>query len=172
MTGSSAGSGTGADFATVKYDSAGEEQWIRRYNGSGNGSDEVVSIILSSSGKIYVSGYSTGIGTGADITTISYDPSGQQQWVASFNGPGNGNDYAKSITTDSSGNIFVTGHSYGIGSSSDYTTVKYSTQGIQKWIQRYNGPDNDIDYGLSIISDKSGNVYVTGLSTKKLFRRQ
>lgn len=168
VTGSSAGSGTGADFATVKYDSVGEEQWIRRYNGSGNGSDEVVSIQLSSSRKIYVSGYSTGIGTGADITTISYDPSGQQQWVASFNGSGNGNDYAKSITTDSSGNIFVTGHSYGIGSSSDYTTVKYSTQGIQKWIQRYNGPDNDIDYGLSIISDKSGNVYVTGLSTGAL----
>jgi len=36
VTGSSQGSGTGYDFATIKYDSNGQKQWVARYNGSAN----------------------------------------------------------------------------------------------------------------------------------------
>src|SRR5688572_24190266 len=33
VTGQSAGSGTNADYATIKYDAAGTELWVRRYDG-------------------------------------------------------------------------------------------------------------------------------------------
>src|SRR5215472_16090371 len=38
VTGVSAGSGGGTDYATIKYSNAGVPKWTNRYNGPGNGS--------------------------------------------------------------------------------------------------------------------------------------
>ena len=125
VTGESPGSGTGLDFATVKYDTFGTEQWVQRYNGPA-GNDIPTSIVVDNSGNIYVTGTSLGNGTSSDYTTIKYNSSGVQQWIQRYNGPGNGIDAANSIALDNSGNIYVTGQSMGIGTNSDFTTIKYS----------------------------------------------
>lgn len=52
----------------------------------------------------------------------------------------------------------------GGASNSDYATVKYNSEGILQWIQRYNGPDSRGDAVTSLQVDISGNVYVTGNS--------
>lgn len=48
------------------------EDWIQRYNGPANSDDEASSIALDTEGNIYITGRSTGIGTGFDYTTIKY----------------------------------------------------------------------------------------------------
>jgi hypothetical protein len=164
VTGVSVGSGTGDDYATIKYDSAGAEQWVARYNGPGNGADDAVAIATDSLGNVYVTGFSLGAGTYSDYTTIKYDSAGQEQWVARYNGPGNGFDVAAAIAVDSSGNIYVTGQSDGSGTSRDYATVKYDSAGQEQWVARYNGPGNFIDRAQAMAVDSSGNVYVTGVS--------
>jgi hypothetical protein len=73
ITGKSGGSGTGYDYATIKYDSAGIEQWVVRYDGLGNGSDEAYSIALDSFNNVYVAGKSMGSGTDYDFATIKYE---------------------------------------------------------------------------------------------------
>jgi len=59
---------------------------------------------------------------------------------------------------DKAGNVYVT------GSSNDYVTVKYDTNGEQKWVKRYDGPANGNDSPSAMAVDKAGNVYVTGSS--------
>ena len=164
VTGYSYGSGTNKDYATIKYNSAGVEQWVQRYNGPANDLDEAYSLAVDGSGNVYVTGYSWGSGTEWDCVTIKYNSAGAQQWVQVYNGPANGGDYAYSIAVDASGNVYVTGGSIGSGTQEDYATIKYNSAGVEEWAQRYNGPANGRDEAYSIAVDGSGNVYVTGYS--------
>src|SRR4029453_18664104 len=90
-----------------------------------------------------------------------------QEWVQTYNGPGNGLDIAFSVVVDDLGNVYVAGNSPGATSANDITTIKYNSSGQQQWAQRYNGPGNSDDgtNGTNAIAvDSSGNVYVTGWS--------
>jgi len=162
VTGYSMGIGTDYDYATVKYNSSGVQQWASRYNGPGNDWDGASSVAVDGSGNVYVTGRSMGSGTHYDIATIKYNSSGVQQWVQRYNGITNSWDEGKELVLDDSGNVYVAGFSTESGPGADFTTIKYNPDGVQLWIQRYNGPGNYGDGGYSIVLDDLGNVYVTG----------
>ena len=164
VTGSSVDSVNGFDYGTVKYNSDGQQQWVARYNGPANQDDEPYAMAVDSSGNVYVTGYSTGLDSGYDYTTIKYDASGNQLWVARYNGDANLLDIAYAIALDSTGNVYVTGWSVGVGTGYDYATVKYDSSGQQQWVQRYDGSGHVDDQAYAIAVDSSANVYVTGYS--------
>jgi hypothetical protein len=165
VTGYSDSTGSYQDFTTIKYDSNGDEIWIRKYNGPpGNGSDQAVGITRDSSDHIFVTGWSGGGSTGFDFATIKYYSNGDTAWVRRYNGPASSSDYATAIMVDGSGNILVTGFGMGIGTGWDYTTIKYFPNGDTAWVRRYNGTGNGDDRAMVVASDDYGNVYVSGQS--------
>jgi len=164
VTGYSWSSGTSYDYATIKYNSAGVQQWVARYDGPANSEDAAYAIALDGQGNVYVTGYSYGSGTLSDYATIKYNSAGVEQWVARYNGPGNSSDYARAIAVDGFGNVYVTGESCASGTNWDYVTIKYNSAGVQQWVARYNGPANSDDCAYAIAVDGFGNVYVTGTS--------
>jgi uncharacterized delta-60 repeat protein len=161
VTGFSDGGGTGYDYATIKYNSAGQKEWVARYNGPGNDGDLAQAIAVDDSGNAYVTGFSLGSGTGLDYATIKYNSAGQEQWVARYNGPGNDFDEGLAIVVDTSGNVYVTGESWDPGTKTDYATIKYNSVGQEQWVARYDSSAG-IDNAAAIAIDRSGNVYVTG----------
>jgi len=138
------------------------EEWVAKYNGPGNLGDEARALVVDDSGNVYVTGSSTGNGTSYDYTTIKYAPDGDTLWVRRYNGSLNGQDYAHALAVDASGNIYVTGYSYEIGTDYDYTTIKYSPNGNTLWVRSYNNYEDD--YARALVVDTSGNVSVTGES--------
>lgn len=83
VTGLSAGSGSGYDYATLKYNSSGAQQWVQRYNGSANGEDIPFGLVLDNNGFVYVTGESEGEGTSSDFLTIKYAQSIGIQQISS-----------------------------------------------------------------------------------------
>jgi hypothetical protein len=170
--GTSYGSGTGPDYATVAYDAAsGARLWRVRYNGPENGSDQASSLALSADGtRVVVTGSSSGATTAFDYATVAYQTAtGARLWTARYSGPANGGDYANSLALSSDGlNVFVTGSSTG-GSTggADYATVAYdATSGAPLWVARYNGPADSYDNASSVAASSDGmKVFVTGSST-------
>src|SRR5262245_41269843 len=134
VTGESYGLGTDLDYATIMYDSAGQQQWLARYDGPANSSGRAAAIARDSLGNVYVTGRSLGVGTGYDYATVKYDSAGQERWVARYNGPGNGEDDANGIAIDGSGNVYVTGQSTGLGTRFGYATIEYDSAGGERGI--------------------------------------
>jgi len=162
VTGYSVGSDTDYDYATIKYDADGNEGWVRRYDGPGNGSDYASALTVDANGNVYVTGRSYGSGTDYDYATIKYDADGNEGWIRRYNGPGNSSDRPNALAVDADGNVYVTGGSYGSGTYDDYATIKYDTDGNEGWVARYHWFSRD--YASALTVDGAGNVYVTGSS--------
>jgi hypothetical protein len=164
VTGRSFGSGSGADFATIKYDGGGHQKWVRRYSGSGASEDGAVGIALDSYGNVIVTGTSTTKTSGTDIVTIKYGADGSTKWTKRYDGPAGAGDVARGVVVDSDNNIYVTGPSRGIGSDWDFCTIKYGPGGSELWVRRWNGAANFNDGSTDLALDGAGGVYVTGYS--------
>jgi hypothetical protein len=167
VTGSSLGSSGSSNYATVKYDSNGNQVWVARYDGPGTGNDTALKITVDQFDNVYVTGKSSGIGTGEDLTTIKYDSNGNQTWAQRYNGSGNGDDSGNWVIVDDEGHVYVTGSTLGAGTDYDVTTIKYDTDGNQIWVQRFNDPGTwqyMNDFARQILLDSSGNLYVIGTS--------
>jgi hypothetical protein len=164
VTGQSTGSGTNADYATIKYDAAGTELWVRRYDGPttvlSRDYDRAVALAVDAAGNVFVTGNSSD-----DFATVKYDAAGTEIWVRRYNGPGAGADWATAIAVDASGNAYVSGSSYGNSTTQyDFATLSYDPSGTVRWTERYNGPADAYDTPYSIAVHSSGEVYVSGSS--------
>ncbi len=141
------------------------QEWVIHYNGPGNAEDVGTDVAVDADGNAYVTGRSDGGATGLDYVTIKYDLDGNQVWIQRYDGGASGDDAASTIILDDAGNVYVTGYSEGVGTGSDFATIKYNSDGAQLWVSRYNGLNSNFpDEALAIILDDAGNVYVTGRS--------
>ncbi len=153
VTGVSRGARTSYDFLTVKYNFAGELQWLTRYNGPANGVDSPSFLKLDEQGNVYVAGWSYGVGTSVDYVVVKYDNGGVEQWSARYNGPGIGQDFINALAVDEQGNVYVTGSSLGTDQNTDFATIKYNAAGEERWVARYSGQaqsSSDVAYDLAV----------------------
>ncbi len=153
------------DFATIKYNSAGVEQWVAFYNAAADSVDFANGIALDASGNVYVTGASTNASGNFDYATVKYDSLGARQWVARYNSQANGLDEALDLAVDVAGNVYVTGGSFSAAGQLDFATLKYDNLGVRQWVARYAGAANGDDVAQRLLLDLAGNVYVAGYST-------
>jgi uncharacterized delta-60 repeat protein len=155
------------DIVTIKYDANGNQQWLQRFNGSGNLNDEAIKLVLDNTGKVFIAGY-TSNATDKDIILISYEQANGNSvsgFPVIFNSASGKNDEAGSLVTDASGNIYIGGFSEMILPDVDYVLLKYSNNGGSPvWTRFNNGSVSQEDLSTSICLDSQGNIISTGKS--------
>lgn len=166
VTGSRRNTLSGMDFLTIKYDTSGVKIWAIAYNGEANADDYAAAIANDSLGNIYVTGKSKGNGSGYDFVTVKYSPNGERLWTSRYNAPANADDEPSGLTLDHEGNIYAAGISMGVGTWNDFLTISYTSEGVERWVARYNGPGNGEARVAGIAVDRNGGVYVAGATAE------
>ena len=148
--------------------------WVARYEGPGQFVDIANDSALSPDGSaIAVTGYSDPIGYlfSADFATVVYDTAtGEQRWVARYDGPGDAWDVPTKVAFSPDGaRLFVTGGSRGSGTKQDFATVAYdSASGNELWVARYDGPRHQGDTSVTLaVAPDGSEVFVSGRSVKR-----
>ncbi|OFX44145.1 MAG: hypothetical protein A2046_14525 [Bacteroidetes bacterium GWA2_30_7] len=163
------------DIYLSKIDSLGKIKWLRQIGGTGN--DNSRSVIVDNNENIYVSGSfwftaqfedSTIVSSGMNFFLAKYDSSGNFIWVRSLSSSINAisNQY---LACDKNNNIYSIGYFSGTINSGEFIItakaidifiVKYSNNGILKWIIKRGG--NLDDYSQTINIDSENNIYISG----------
>ena len=162
------------DLFVVKYNSSGTKQWTNQLGSSSR--DSANGVATDSSGNVYVTGTTyweldgnTSAGK-ADLFVVKYNSSGTKQWTKQLGTEKI--DEARGVSTDSSGNVYVTGYTDGgldgnnSAGRSDLFVVKYNSSGTKQWTKQLGTEDSDFANGVA--TDSSGNVYVTGTTYRNL----
>lgn len=137
------------------------QAWVARYNSPHSVNDRFKDMATDKYGNVYLTGWNNDSTTGNDIITVKINSSGQILWSAVYNSGGAGsNDLGQAIAVDDSGNVYVTGYTGLNLGPYDYITIKYDSNGNEKWEKIYNSGGSDISY--AIVVDKTGNTYITG----------
>jgi hypothetical protein len=119
------------DYTTVKYDSAGTELWLRKYERPGQSNDHGAALCVDDSGYCYVTGDCYDGPEAIDGATIKYTPDGDTAWVRHGPGPDNENT---DVAVDNAGNVYVTGRCY--DGLPGFWTAKYRPNGDTAWVRR------------------------------------
>ncbi|MFA4852230.1 MAG: SBBP repeat-containing protein [Bacteroidales bacterium] len=168
------------DVFIAKFDAGGNALWAK--SAGGNYYDMSYSIKADASGNVYITGEfdSPSITFGNytlnnhgnnayDVFFAKFDVNGNVLWAKSAGG--NADDVGNSITTDASGNVYITGEfdppsitfgNYTLNNTGvwDIFLVKYNASGNVLWAKSAIGTNND--YANSVTVDALGNAYVAG----------
>jgi len=156
---------------TTKHSSQGNILWEKTWLAPSLDLSKNYGVAVGVDGfnNIYVVGASnTSTADNFDYAIVKYNSAGVEQWSVIHGGTANLADIPSSMAVDLSGNVFVTGASYGATSETDYMTLKLNgVNGNIEWNERYNH-NNFHEGAIDISLDNNGNPVVTGASQSSL----
>lgn len=142
---------------TIKYTSAGVEQWVSISDTSPYG--YVIDVSLDDSGNICVVGSQYDNNWNDETFIMKYNNSGSLIWAQIFLG-----QYANKAAVNSDGDIYFTSSKY-VNGLPNSSIVKYNSAGVKQWESTYEHPASLID----LVLDETGNVYAAGFDPSTIY---
>lgn len=158
----------GDDYLTVAYDPLGREAWVEAYDGPDSNIDQAAAVAVDPGGtRTFVTGYSFGgPATTNDVATVAYDAvTGQELWVARYDGPGHDTDAGTDVEVAPDGtSVYVSAASVGLDGSLDMLAVAYdAATGQELWVARSVGVPGGADEALALaVAPDGGRVIAAG----------
>lgn len=168
------------DAYLVKFDALGNRLWATYYGGINDEDD--IRVATDTLGNVYLAGWTysdSAIASGGfqniygglgDAFLVKFDAAGNRLWATYYGGSAIENGLG--VSTDISGNVYLTGLSYSTSNIAsggfqnsmagifDAFLVKFDSSGNRIWATYYGGIDQEV--GQSVVTDISGNVFISG----------
>lgn len=158
------------DGFVAKYSNSGARIWIREVATDTN--DYINGVVVDTSGNVYIAGRTKTNNpspyAGDDAFVAKYDNNGKRLWIKKLGSSptsSSADDEATDIAIDSSGNLYLTGltfGSFGGGSAGSFDAwiAKLNSSGQRLWVRQLGTSGFDESHGVAV--DSVGNVYITG----------
>ena len=158
VTGNSKSLSSQNDITTLRLNSnTGAIAWTKSANGSANNNDRVYSL-LADGNDVVVCGSILNNSTSDDYLILKYNGNnGNTIWQNTYNGFGY-YDAATAIIKDATNNYLVTGLSFD-NLKYEYHTIKFNSNGVQQWINRFNTNSSFFSVTPKIATDNIANHY-------------
>jgi hypothetical protein len=165
------------DLLLVKYDSGGNQLFVKQLGASGRFT-AALAVAVDSSGGIFVVGDTNGNldGSTSPVTRamflVKYDSAGNRIYTRQLGVSGVAT-VAHSVAVDASGSVYVAGYTQGdldgneLTGSADAFIAKYDASGNAVFT-RLLGAAGQYTNGKGIATDADGNVYLAGQTTGNL----
>lgn len=140
----------GTDGLLAKYDSAGNQLWVRQF-GPPDFSTSAVDVDTDPAGNVYVLGRMGNL-FGQAALLAKYTPAGDQLWSHPMSAPLD----PSHLATDTAGHVYVVGRT-----GTDAFIAQYDEVGSQVWLRQFGTPSQDLPQGVA--TNALGDVYVVGL---------
>jgi hypothetical protein len=135
------------------------QEWVQTITkGSGK------AIAVDSKFNVIVAGTVISDSSKNDFCISRYDPTGKVIWTRTYNGLSSGDDIPYRVAVDYQRNIIVTGKSYNDNTDFDFVTIKYDSNGVQKWINKWSSEGKYRDVSNLLCVDQQGDIYIAGYS--------
>jgi hypothetical protein len=165
------------DMYVAKFSASGSHVFSQRYGGSG--SESGAGVTVDDSGNMLLAGQTNGtvvfsLSTviftqgGYDMLVVRLTSAGSLSWAKGFGGTGD--DVARDVAADASGNVFFSGYTNGTvnfgggarggAGDDDICLVKLSSAGAHQWSQAFGGTGEDLPRALDV--DALGNILLAG----------
>lgn len=164
--------GSGVDLWLARYDSVGNQLWVRQASSIGGGSvDAAYAAASDGSGGVYVTGFTSGslggpIASQADALVARYDAAGNPLWTRQF-GAGGGRTESWAAAPDGSGGVYIGGFTQTSlaaphAGDDDIWLAHYDAAGNQLWVRQLGS--SSLDMLMTAAPDATGGVYVGGFT--------
>ena len=147
LGGTSAGS---YDTWLAKYDTNGNQEWIKQFGTSGDDAPFADGIEIDSHDNVFLTGYTDGDLGGTNVGSYDawvarFDSDGNQEWIQQFGTPDY--DSASTVSADDYGNLYVSG-------TTDGSLGSTNAGSYDSWIAK-------LETNTGIIQDFGSNDFAT-----------
>jgi len=170
LTGASTLPNRNNNFVTIAYDADGNFLWKKVYDGPARIDDTPWAIAVSPDGATVVAAgmqnhNREGLNSTTDWAVVAYEAAtGNQKWVATFDGGGFDLPSAMAFSPDGA-RVYVTGSSIppeGPASDYDQVTAAFATNdGSRLWLTRNASPGDGKDQAFAIAVSRDGTTVAT-----------
>jgi hypothetical protein len=152
-------------FAAVAAAVPGQTIWTRQFS-TGSKGDAFLDVAAGPGGVYYCTGIARATEETSTLVVVKYKSDGTKLWTRFYQSPTTKGSAGACVAVDGDGNVIVAG-TVGVAptvspAGRDVVVLKYSPDGVRKWVVRFDGPAHKDDYAADLALDSAGAAYVAG----------
>jgi hypothetical protein len=134
------------------------EKWVYTHDGPATAYS-----VMYGNNNVYAAGFiEIDTSNANDFAVVSIDTTGNENWIVTYNGTGNGDDQANCVFYGADGNIYAAGKIVDSSTGNDFAVVSLNSSGGENWVYTVDGGASEGEAAQVVVYGDDGAVYAAG----------